>query len=70
MVEVFWIKSTKTEYRGGITIRLVVKRVDNLVLTLWCIDLKMMWWWVLSDGGKHLSLWKLCWRFLWRGSRV
>ena len=37
-------------------IRLVVNCVVNLGLSLQCFDLKILWWWVLPDDGKHLSL--------------
>ena len=50
-------------------IRLVVNCVTNLGLPLQCLDLNMLWWWVLPDGGKQISLWGNCWRFLSRGSR-
>ena len=50
-------------------LRLVVNCVVNLVLTLQCLDPNTLCWWVLPNGGKQLSLWRPCWRFLWRGSR-
>ena len=46
-------------------IRLVVTFLVNLGLTLQCLDLNMMWWQVMSDGVKHMSLWTPWWRFLW-----
>ena len=36
-------------------IRLVVNCVVKLGLPLKCLDLKMLWRWVLSDGGGDLS---------------
>ena len=48
-------------------IRLMVNCAANLGLKIQCLDLKMLWWWVLPNGGKQLSLWIPCWRFTWHG---
>ena len=68
MVEVFWMKSMKTKYigEGGVMIRLVVNCVVNLGPPLQCLDLNILWWWILPDGGNQISLWIFFWRFLWR----
>ena len=50
-------------------IRLVGNCEANLVLPLQCIDLKILWWWVLPNRYKQLSVWRHCWIFLWHWSR-
>ena len=50
-------------------IRLVVNYVVKLGPPLQCIDLNMLWWWVLPDGGQQLSLWRHCCSFMWSRSR-
>ena len=50
-------------------IMLIANFVVNVGLPLQRLDLNMMWCWVLSYGGKQLSIWRPCWRFTWRGSR-
>ena len=58
----------KEEYivEGGMVIISVVNCVVNLGLPLQFLDLNIMWGWVLMNGVKKLSLWRPCWRFLWR----
>ena len=50
-------------------IKVVFKYVVNLGLLMNCLGINIMWWWVLTDGVNHLSLWIPCWMFMWRSSR-
>ena len=59
MVELFWMTSMK----WGMMICLAFNCVVKLGMLLKCIDIKM------PDGVKKFSLWRLCWSFLWWGSR-
>ena len=48
-------------------IRFVVNCMVNLGLLLWCLDINMMCWWVLTDRGKQISLWRTCLSFCGAG---